>query len=86
MKKTEKKRSRGARRAGQGPTTVDRSGRTKDTLIVISAAKPNLAGLRSVAREWLVPRLVEAFLREQGVVLSARRRSSSPGKLPFRYE
>lgn len=43
--------------------------RRSDTTLVIPAGQPDLAALRSVTREWLVPRLVEEFLREHGVEL-----------------
>ena len=33
----------------------------------LPAGKPDLEALRSVSREWLVPRLVEKFLRLHGV-------------------
>lgn len=34
----------------------------------LPAGEPDLDGLRAVTREWLVPALVERFLREHGIV------------------
>jgi hypothetical protein len=44
----------------------------RETKLVLPDGQPNLEALRSVAREWLVPLLVEKFLREQGIELRAR--------------
>jgi hypothetical protein len=43
-----------------------------DTRLEIPAGEPDLEALRSVTREWLVPLLVEKFLREQGIRLRGR--------------
>ena len=47
---------------------VRRSQRT-DTRLEISPGQPDLTALRSVTQEWLVPRLVQEFLRERGIEL-----------------
>jgi hypothetical protein len=39
--------------------------------LAIPGGERDLTALRSVTREWLVPRLVEEFLRERGVALRA---------------
>lgn len=46
--------------------------RREESRIERPAGKPDLEALRSVTREWLVPLLVEKFLREQGIELRAR--------------
>ncbi len=40
-----------------------------DTRLEIPTGEPDLARLLSVTREWLVPLLVDEFLRERGVEL-----------------
>jgi len=54
-----------ARSNGAG---VRKSQRT-DTRLEISHGTPDLTALRSVTQEWLVPRLVQEFLRERGIEL-----------------
>ena len=41
--------------------------RGTDARLEIPTGKPDLTALRSVTRDWLVPRLVQEFLREHGV-------------------
>ncbi len=41
-------------------------GRRAENMLDFPTGRPDLDALRSVAREWLVPVLVEKFLREQG--------------------
>jgi len=53
-----------------------------ETKIELPAGDPDLEALRAVTREWLVPLLVEKFLRQQGVELRARPNTSS-GKTPI---
>jgi hypothetical protein len=48
------------------------SGR-QETRLELPAGEPDLEALRSVTREWLVPRLVENFLCKQGVELRVSR-------------
>jgi hypothetical protein len=72
---------------GAPPGSNDRSvlaGRKnyRETQLQIPAGEPDLEALRSVTREWLVPLLVEKFLREQGIELRARP-NASPGKIPI---
>jgi hypothetical protein len=45
----------------------------REVRLEISAGEPDLPALRSVMREWLVPRLVEDFLRERGIELKYSR-------------
>jgi hypothetical protein len=40
-----------------------------DTRLEITPGQPDLTALRSVTQEWLVPRLVQEFLRERGIEL-----------------
>ena len=51
----------------------------RGTRLELPVGGPDLEALRSVTREWLVPLLVERFLREQGVELRACSKSD-PGK------
>ena len=60
-----------------------RTRRRADTLLVFDPTQkvPNLV-LDAILEEWLVPCLVEQFLRERGITrdsLSARYRSLEPG-------
>jgi len=58
---------RPAASAGSGTIpTADPSGGTR---LQLPPGEPDLETLRSVTREWLVPRLVEKFLRLHGVEL-----------------
>ena len=56
-----------------------RPNRRQETRLELPVGKPDLEALRSVTREWLVPLLVEKFLREQGIELRARSKTD-PGK------
>src|SRR5882757_7429984 len=56
--------------------------RPGETRIELPAGEPDLEALRSVTREWLVPLLVEKFLREQGIELRARP-NAEHGKTPI---
>ena len=44
----------------------------------LPAGEPDLQGLRAVTREWLVPALVEKFLREHGIQPRSQRRGEPP--------
>ena len=57
-------------------------GRRQETKVQLPTGEPDLEALRSVTREWLVPLLVEKFLREQGIELRARP-NADPGKTPI---
>jgi hypothetical protein len=57
-------------------------GQRGETKLELPVGKPDLEALRSVTREWLVPVLVEKFLREHGIELRARP-NTSPGKTPI---
>ncbi len=59
------------------PDETLRPSRREETRLEIPAGEPDLEALRSVTRGWLVPLLVEKFLREQGVELRARDRSKN---------
>ena len=47
--------------------TVQFSKQRAEAELIIPAGKRDLEALRSVTRDWLVPRLVEEFLRERGI-------------------
>ena len=69
---------------GESPAPVKAHlpGRRAETKLEFPIGRPDLDALRSVTREWLVPLLVEKFLREQGVELRARP-NAGPGKTPI---
>lgn len=58
------------------------SRRPGETRLELPVGEPDLDALRSVTREWLVPLLVEKFLREQGVELRAQL-NARPRKTPI---
>src|ERR1700739_795396 len=70
-------------RSNARPPVTSRSGRFKRQVLSVSEpagtrlqlppGKAHIEQLRSVTREWLVPRLVEKFLRVQGVELKHTR-------------
>jgi hypothetical protein len=64
-----------------GQHAPDLPGRRAETKLQLPVGEPDLEALRSVSREWLVPLLVEKFLREQGIELRARP-NAGPGKTP----
>lgn len=70
--------------SGVSPVSVeaDSPGRRAETKLEFPTGEPDLNALRSVTREWLVPLLVEKFLREQGVELRVRADAGS-GKTPI---
>ena len=62
-------RENGGVRRTDGPTETVAAQR--ETRLVLPDGEPNLEALRSVTRDWLVPLLVEKFLREKGIELRA---------------
>jgi len=52
-----------------GPEQRRQGKRQPEARIQIPTSEPDLVALRSVMREWLVPRLVEDFLRARGIEL-----------------
>jgi hypothetical protein len=54
-------------------------GRRQETKVQLPTGEPDLEALRLVTREWLVPLLVEKFLREHGIESRARP-TLGPGK------
>src|SRR5579864_5032601 len=58
--------------------TKQGSGKRKETQLELPTGEPDLDALRSVTREWLVPRLVEKFLRMHGVELKWSQTSVNP--------
>jgi hypothetical protein len=55
---------------------VRRPSQRQGTGLELPVGEPDLEALRSAAREWLVPLLVERFLRRQGIELRARSRTN----------
>jgi len=74
-------RENGRVRRTDGPTETVAAQR--ETKLVLPDGEPNLEALRSVTRDWLVPLLVEKFLREQGIELRTRRQATVSGKDQF---
>jgi hypothetical protein len=65
-----KKTARATARDGnfeQGP--ANGTTRQRQTRLELPTGEPDLEGLLAATREWLVPALVEKFLREHGVQL-----------------
>lgn len=54
----------------RGQTGIARQAQAR---LELPAGEPDLDGLRAVTREWLVPALVERFLREHGIVPRSQR-------------
>ena len=54
----------------------------RDTEMELPTGERDLSKLRSVTREWLVPRLVEDFLSEQGIELNHVRKARTEKRLP----
>jgi len=77
---THKKDTPPVGRETAGPTEM--VSRHREIKLALPSGEPDFEALRSVTREWLVPILVEKFLREQGVELRARA-NTGPGKRPI---
>jgi hypothetical protein len=56
------------------PRDSDECRQGQGTGLELPVGEPDLEALRSATREWLVPLLVERFLRRQGIELRARSR------------
>ena len=65
--------SEGSKRQPLGPASPIRA----DGRLRLPPGKPDIDALRSVTREWLVPRLVEKFLRVHGVELKHMRQRAN---------
>jgi len=75
-----KKTTRATALARDGGFTQDAANvpsRQAQTRLELPAGEPDLDGLRAVTREWLVPALVEKFLREHGVQPRSQLRGES---------
>lgn len=81
-KSTRSERSKLANDLSEAPAEARFPGRPAETKLEFPAGQADLDALRSVTREWLVPLLVEKFLREQGFELRARP-NTGPGKTPI---
>ena len=74
-----KKTARGTavpRGRGFAQSAENATARHSQPRLELPAGKPDLEGLRAVTREWLVPALVEKFLREHGIQLRSHRGES----------
>jgi len=76
MKQNQKENGR--LRRTDGPT--EKVAAQLETRLALPDGEPNLEALRSVTRDWLVPLLVEKFLREQGIELRTSHQANVPGK------
>ena len=56
--------------------------RKLETRLGLPVGEPDLDALRSLTRDWLVPLVVEKFLREQGIELRAPS-NTNPEKNPI---
>lgn len=74
--------TRKSRHTKQTPAAIGSAHRQAETCsprprleaeLAIPAGERDLAALRAVTREWLVPRLVEEFLRDRGIAVRAHR-------------
>ena len=65
------------------PVKAHLPGRRAETKLEFPIGRPDLDALRSVTRGWLVPLLVEKFLREQGIELREHRQAASLGRKMF---
>jgi hypothetical protein len=63
-------RENGRLRRTDGPS--EKVAAQHETKLALPDGEPNLDALRSVTGEWLVPLLVEKFLRQQGIESRAR--------------
>jgi hypothetical protein len=68
-RKTMKQTSKGSVELGLQQLKRPGASRRQEARLAIPDGEPDLEALRSVTREWLVPRLVEKFLRMHGVEL-----------------
>jgi hypothetical protein len=68
-RKTMKQTSKGSVELGFQQLKRPEASRRQEARLAIPDGEPDLEALRSVTREWLVPRLVEKFLRMHGVEL-----------------
>jgi len=81
-----KNETKGTDNGGAGNNTAGpaprRPGKAqREARLEIPPGEADLAALRSVMREWLVPRLVEDFLRERGIELKYSR-----GRIPNSFK
>jgi hypothetical protein len=65
------RRTNVSQESDERPLGLRRPGPRQGTRLEFPAGEPDLEALRSATREWLVPLLVERFLREQGIELRA---------------
>jgi len=66
-----------ARDGGSSQEAANVTSRQAQTTLELPVGEPDLDGLRGVTREWLVPALVEKFLREHGIQPRLPRRCES---------
>ncbi len=70
MRSRTTRNNEGARRIMRNDAR-QRGGR-EETRLELPTGTPDIDGLRSIAKEWLVPRLVEKFLLTHGIELRSR--------------
>ena len=56
-------------KSAKGPLEIRLPRRQRGTRLELPLGEPDIEALRSVTQEWLVPRLVQKFLRMHGVEL-----------------
>ena len=79
MEQNQRENGRGHRTDGPTETVAAQ----RETRLALPNGEPNLEALRSVTREWLVPLLVERFLREQGIESRAHGQATVPERDQF---
>ena len=57
--------------------TSETSRRTRDVKLLIPPGEPDSGSLVAVAREWLLPILVQQFLQERGIETTPQSRNSA---------
>jgi hypothetical protein len=76
-KRNQKQQSNVTTQPAERPREMRFRNRLTGTRLEIPAGQPDIEGLRSVTREWLVPRLVEKFLRTHGIEFRHSKNSSA---------
>jgi hypothetical protein len=79
-----KQRTNVLRESDECRLEIHRPGRRQGTGLELPVGEPDLEALRSVTREWLVPRLVEKFLRMHGIELRHSQKASARLQPPRR--
>lgn len=66
------------------PTTSPTRRRTREVQLVIPAGQADRESLLAAVREWLVPVMVQQFLKERGIETQKRSNRCNPQKSVYR--